>query len=226
MGLFIGRTINYYFNSKIIEPKVLRYISLYNIDRPAAMEIFSELTPDFINVIKGVMFTHRYQIFNTVDDLISISIEAFLTSLHRYDPTYKGLGKPENRLFSYLSLVSSRAMYFYNIKDLKKKRDYIEVELTDDVMENRNFTRNTNEVYGIIEGIDFNLKKNYLPIRKIFLEHISMGVFNKTEFTYEVENYIILNRCCGHSMRPHNKAQSIVRIFLNVITPIIKNHLR
>lgn len=112
-----------YFDIHEVQPYVMEYKEAYNNgDTEKAKEIFNYIYPDIDNVIHGVIYTHKYWVYDSVDDLKSIAIEALLgkSGLAKFDPDYIGFkGKKENLLFSYISLIAKRSIYFHCIR--KKK---------------------------------------------------------------------------------------------------------
>jgi hypothetical protein len=74
-------------------------------------------------VIKGVIFTAKLQRFESVDDCFSMGMEAVLTALPKFDPTFisSKTNKPAT-LFNYISLTAKRAIIYGTIRQ-KRHRD-------------------------------------------------------------------------------------------------------
>lgn len=108
-----------YFDSSVIQPKVEEYARVYAVDKERANAILKEIYPDLINIINGVIFTHKYHKYEPYDDLVGVAIEALVSpsGLARFNPQYTGFkGKKENLLFSYISLIAKRSIMFYTLR--------------------------------------------------------------------------------------------------------------
>jgi len=122
-----------YFNIEEIQPYVEEYAKYYFEDREKAMAIYKIIHNDILQVISGVIFTHKLHAYAEVDILKSVAIEALLSKsgLCKFDASYTGFkGKQENLLFSYISLIAKRSMQFHTIRD--KLRREQELSMLDD----------------------------------------------------------------------------------------------
>lgn len=111
-----------YFDIDKIQPRVEEYTQCFTSEPEKAKAIFKDIYPDLMNVINGVIFTHKFTRWAQVDDLQSVALEALLkpSGLANFNPNYTGFkGKKENLLFSYISLIAKRSMMYYTMKDRK-----------------------------------------------------------------------------------------------------------
>ncbi len=109
-----------YFSIEKVQPKVEEYARLY--PSPEAMQVFKEMYPDLRNVIHGVIHTHRFTRFESLEDLESIAFQALLgkSGLCKFNANYTNYkGKKENLLFSYISLIVKRSLIFYTSREAK-----------------------------------------------------------------------------------------------------------
>ena len=187
-----------YFDIEKIQPKVEEYAALYHTDREAANKIFTSIYNDILSVVNGVLFTQRYHKYENVDELKSVAIEALIgpSGLAKFNPSYTGFkGKKENLLFSYISLISKRSMYFYTLRN-KKYRETSSLYF-DDL--NEAPIAKSYEVFcpeDFIDEIDRDIRPKFenliiLPCYDYLIKYIKTnGRFNRKDFFIKVKSLI------------------------------------
>lgn len=81
-----------------------------------------------LDLIRGIIFTHRLQRFAPVEDCIAYATEAIIQALGRYDPNKILSSGKHPSLFNYLSLTAKRSIQFSTIKE--KKHDVLSYDFS------------------------------------------------------------------------------------------------
>jgi hypothetical protein len=111
----------YYFDAITVEPLILQWQKL-DPKSPEARVIFTEITKPILAIINGIIFTHKFTIWEPFDDLQQTAFEAVMTALQRYNPNYSEfVGKQKDLLFNYVSLTAYRCLKFYTTRNKKHR---------------------------------------------------------------------------------------------------------
>lgn len=232
-----------YFDSEKIQPKVEEYTRLYQTDRNKANDIFKEIYPDLIAVINGVIFTHKLHMYDDVDELQAVAMEALSgpSGLAKFNPNYTGFkGKKENLLFSYISLICKRSMSFYTLRN-KRVRAIAPLPVVDTGDVDRNFIiydDNFNTM-SFIEESDKYIRKFFIDTRfytcyDYLIKYIKInGRFNKRDFIHMVIKMLnteddIIPRVTTRTDKPNEKsrANTLIRRTLKLYKYHLNEYLK
>ena len=181
-----------YFNNDVVQGWIEEYLSYSEEERkedPHALLLREKILVEVSKVVNGIIFTHKFTIWEPYDDLFQEAMEASIKALEKFNPNYiTGAGKKATS-FNYFSLVAKRCLKFYTIRNRKFREnsqieDYTEsLTSTEDVDElnetiiSDDFIQQLNEVFS-----DQKVKK-LAPLVDILKEYLQkIGHFNKRDF--------------------------------------------
>lgn len=132
------------------------------------MEFLKEkIFKEVIKIINGIIFTHKFTIWESYDDLFQEASEACIKALPKFDPNYITSNGTRATAFNYFSLTAKRCLKFYTIRN-KKNRNHQQIEDYQHLMkEEHEFSRelvSDNFVRQVRQVFDNTKHKKFLPL--------------------------------------------------------------
>jgi hypothetical protein len=180
-----------YFNNEAITELIIEYLAYPLEDRTVekrALFLREQILKEVSKIINGIIFTHKFTVWEHYDDLFQEAAMACLKALDKFNPNYITSTGDKATAFNYFSLTAKRCLKFYTIRN-KKNRDNLGIEdhssnlIVDDDTDRKNteaFIENLVQETRII----FQKKhKKFNPLVDILDEYLhTMGSFNKRDF--------------------------------------------
>lgn len=124
-----------YYAEEIEKPKAIAYLNMPNrLEDPVAIKLRDEIIVNARPIVKAIIFTHRFQVYEPFEDCEMIGLEACTKALEKFNPNYviPSTGK-KVLLFNYFSLVAKNSMKWYTMQQQKHRlhynMDYAEITL-------------------------------------------------------------------------------------------------
>jgi hypothetical protein len=154
-------------------------------------KIFKEIG----KIINGIIFTHRFTVWENYDDLYQEAAEACLKALPKFDPNFITSSGQRATAFNYFSLTAKRCLKFYTIKN-KKHRDNYDIDDYSHTMTygDENHISESFLHDEIIQNIkrvfEANKYKKFIPLVEILQEYLEkIGEYNKRDFFRFAKSY-------------------------------------
>ena len=112
-----------YFNEEYILPRATEYKIA---DHNRREELLNEMYTQIYKLINGIIFTHRFQVYENVDELQSIALEAIIKSLETFNPNYITSKNQKVTIFNFMSLTAKRACQYHTIRE-KNNRENVKL---------------------------------------------------------------------------------------------------
>jgi len=180
-----------YFNNDAITELIVEYLAFPQEERTTdkrALFLREQILKEVSKIINGIIFTHKFTVWEYYDDLFQEAAMACLKALDKFNPNYITSSGEKATAFNYFSLTAKRCLKFYTIRN-KKNRDNLTIEEhTGNLIVDDDTDRKNNEAF--IENfvdetrIIFQRKhKKFIPLVDILDEYLhTMGAFNKRDF--------------------------------------------
>ncbi len=201
-----------YFDNDATTVLIMEYLDFPLEERTVnkrAMFLREEILKEVTKIVNGIIFTHKFIVWETYDDLYQEASMACLKALDKFNPNYiTSAGKPATA-FNYFSLTAKRCLKFYTMRN-KKNRDGLPIEdhmnnliLEDDT--NRKSQEEFIENFVYETRIIINRKyKKFDPLVTVLENFLRlMGTYNKRQF-------FSYAKCYGWS-------SNLIRKFLKII---------
>lgn len=188
-----------YFNNDEVQGWIVEYLGVDKEIRrsdPYALHLREKILVQVSKIVNGIIFTHKFTIWEPYDDLFQEALEACIKALEKFNPEYITSSGKLATAFNYFSLTTKRCLKFYTIRN-RKFRDNYQI---DEYSESLTSTHDIHEANQTIISDDFiqqlgqifsdskNKKLNPLvDILKEYLEKI--GQFNKRDFFRFAKSY-------------------------------------
>jgi len=180
-----------YFDNDAITELIVEYLAFSQEERTTnkrALFLREQILKEVSKIINGIIFTHKFTVWEYYDDLFQEAAMACLKALDKFNPNYITSSGEKATAFNYFSLTAKRCLKFYTIRN-KRNRDNLTIEehtnnlIVDDDTDKKNneaFIENFMEETRLI----FQKKhKKFLPLVDILDEYLhTMGAFNKRDF--------------------------------------------
>lgn len=103
---------NNYWDEEAIRPKIIAY---QQADEEERKKIYTQhLHTPIMAMIKAQIYTHKFMIYESYEDLVSVALENVLKQLDKYNPSHWVENKKRYaRAFDYFSLVIKQSMFYY-----------------------------------------------------------------------------------------------------------------
>jgi len=181
----------HYFNNLEVEGWVADYYSRFSDEErmsdPLARILYDKIFKEISKVINGIIFTHKYTIWEPYEDLFGEAAEACIKALPKFDPMFITSNGKNAILFNYMSITAKQCLKFYTIRNQKHRNhsqieDYAFLSKSEDHISTQIALDSFNKQIDTI----FNEKKNKRFIRlaghmKTYLERMG-GEYNKRDF--------------------------------------------
>lgn len=180
-----------YFNNDAITELIVEYLAFPQEERTTdkrALFLREQILKEVSKIINGIIFTHKFTVWEYYDDLFQEAAMACLKALDKFNPNYITSSGEKATAFNYFSLTAKRCLKFYTIRN-KKNRDNLTIEEhTNNLIVDDDTDRKNNEAF-IENFVDetrliFQRKhKKFIPLVDILDEYLhTMGAFNKRDF--------------------------------------------
>lgn len=151
-------------------------------------KIFKEV----IKIINGIIFTHKFTIWETYDDLFQEASEACIKALPKFDANFITSKGVKATAFNYFSLTAKRCLKFYTIRN-KDHRNHQQIEDHEHLLKYDNEFTEDIISENLIKEMKNILKKNhkkFLPLLDILSEYlIKFQTYNKRDFFRYAKSY-------------------------------------
>jgi len=180
----------HYFNNEEVEKWTKQYFEyseeerLFNKD---ARLLYDKIFIEINKIINGIIFTHKYTIWEPYEDLFAEAAEACIKALPKFDPTFITSDGKYATLFNYMSITAKQCLRFYTIRNQKHRNhsqieDYLHLSKTEDHISTKIALDSLFRQLDII----FNSKKNkrFEKLSKHFKDYLEKmgGEFNKRDW--------------------------------------------
>lgn len=176
-----------YFDENKVRPWVEEYLKLPIETRKTTepgKTLRNNITKEISNIVRAIIFTHRFIRFDDYDDLYQNAMEACIKSLEKFDPTY--VSKTTKKLatvFDYFSLTAKRCLIFITIRDQSRRNN---LELKENLYKSNNRYSDSNEfeIDSIVQCLQkIKISPKYKKINNLLILYLKYGkTFNKREF--------------------------------------------
>ncbi len=180
-----------YFNNEAITELIIEYLAYPLEERTVekrAIFLREQILKEVSKIINGIIFTHKFTVWEYYDDLFQEAAMACLKALDKFNPNYITSSGDKATAFNYFSLTAKRCLKFYTIRN-KKNRDNLGIEdhssnLTVDDNTSRKDTEDFIDNLVQETRLIFQKKhKKFNPLVDILDEYLhTMGSFNKRDF--------------------------------------------
>lgn len=180
-----------YFDNDAITILIVEYLNFpleERTENKRALFLREQILKEVSKIINGIIFTHKFTVWEYYDDLFQEAAMACLKALDKFNPNYITSSGEKATAFNYFSLTAKRCLKFYTIRN-KKNRDNLTIEEhTNNLIVDDDTDKKNNEAF-IENFVDetrliFQKKhKKFMPLVDILDEYLhTMGAFNKRDF--------------------------------------------
>jgi len=190
---------NYYFNNDVVQRDVEEYLSFPIDERKKnthTLYLREKIMVEVGKVTNGIIFKHKFTIWEPYDDLYQEAMEACTKALEKFNPNFITTKGERATVFNYFSLTAKRCLKFYTMRN-KKNRDNYAIEDYDTTLSydsgdpdgsqqiiSEEFIKHLKEIF-----LQFGYKK-FIPIIDILQEYLDkIGSFNKRDFFRFAKSY-------------------------------------
>lgn len=189
-----------YFDNDVVQGWIVKYLNYDPEDRqsdPSALQLREKILVEVSKIVNGIIFTHKFTIWEPYDDLFQEALEACIKALEKFNPNYVTSSGKLATAFNYFSLTTKRCLKFYTIRN-RKFRDNYQI---DDYSESLTSTEDgVHEMSHSIMSDDFiqqlyqifseQKTKKLNPLVDILKEYLDkIGHFNKRDFFRFAKSY-------------------------------------
>lgn len=172
-----------YFDEEVVRPWLLEYQSLPK-DSPDSARLRGKLMCEIGKIVKAIIHTHHFTMYEPYDDLYQEAIVACLKALDKFDPNYITDKGVHSSVFNYFSLTAKKTLIFYTLRQAKH-RGHADVDAMYDIPE-----QSTADVSALCDTLVQNIRRimteqkpSYLPLVDLLEEHLyAVGTFNRRKF--------------------------------------------
>ncbi len=172
------------------------FLKTVDFDERWKMEVLREkIFKEIGKIINGIIFTHRFTVWENYDDLYQEASEACLKALPKFNPEFITSSGQKATAFNYFSLTAKRCLKFYTIKNKKHRDNYDIDDYAHQMMceDNGNASQEFihNEVVMNIKRVfDSSKYKKFIPLVEILQEYLEkIGEYNKRDFFRFAKSY-------------------------------------
>lgn len=190
---------NYYYNNDIVQGWVEEYLQFDLEERkenPKALLLREKTMVEVGKVVNGIIFKHKFTIWEPYDDLYQEAMEACTKALEKFNPFFITSKGERATTFNYFSLTAKRCLKFYTMRNQKNRNNYG----IDDYANTLSYTKELTEHSTEMVSSEFikHLKeifiqsghKKFIPIIDILQEYLEkIGTFNKRDFFRFAKSY-------------------------------------
>lgn len=177
-----------YFDNDAITILIVEYLAFPIEERTTnkrALFLREQILKEVSKIINGIIFTHKFTVWEYYDDLFQEAAMACLKALDKFNPEYITSNGKKATAFNYFSLTAKRCLKFYTIRN-KKNRDNLAIDdhganlFSEEEANNSAFIENfVTEARLIVQ----KKHKKFNPLVDILDEYLhAMGTFNKRDF--------------------------------------------
>lgn len=189
-----------YFDNDVVQGWIVEYLDFDPEERqldPHALYLREKILVEVSKIVNGIIFTHKFTIWEPYDDLFQEALEACIKALEKFNPNYVTSSGKLATAFNYFSLTTKRCLKFYTIRN-RKFRDNYQI---DDYSESLTSTEESvHEMSHTIMSDDFiqqlyrifsdQKTKKLNPLVDILKEYLEkIGRFNKRDFFRFAKSY-------------------------------------
>ena len=191
---------NMYFKNDVVQSWIEDYLSypieIRKVD-DYCLKLRAKIMVEVSKIINGIIFKHKFRIWEAYDDLYQEAIEACLKALEKFNPNYITTKGEKATAFNYFSLTAKRCLKFYTIRN-KKNRDNSQVDEYENILyhecdpiENsntfvyENFIKELKNIFTEEQKL-----KKFLPLVAILQNYLEkIGDYNKRDFFRFAKSY-------------------------------------
>ena len=153
-------------------------------------KIFKEVS----KIINGIIFTHKFTVWEPYDDLFQEASEACIKALPKFNPNYVTSKGIKATSFNYFSLTAKRCLKFYTMRN-QKNRNHLPIEdynnatkyKEEDMSKSIVFDDFIRQLKTIFVGSKY---KKFIPLIDRLEEYLQkIGDFNKRDFFRFAKSY-------------------------------------
>ena len=187
-----------YYDNDVVQCKIVEYLGYEPEERKTdqhALKLRKEVLTEVGKIINGIIFTHKFTVWENYDDLYQEATEACIKALEKFNPEYVTTKGVKATSFNYFSLTAKRCLKFYTIRN-KKNRDNQHIDnfayklyINEDHSSTINIVVQ-NFIDQIKRSIEGTKHKKFLELVKILEEYLyKMGDYNKRDFFRFAKSY-------------------------------------
>lgn len=181
-----------YFDNKQVTDLILEYLE-YPLDQRTInkrpLYLRDLIIKEVSKIINGIIFTHKFTVWEHYDDLFQEAAVACLKALDKFNPNFITNDGKKATAFNYFSLTAKRCLKFYTIRN-KKNRDSQDIDdhendliIADNIHESFSDLTIKNLVRQLRLIFDNKKHKKFVKLIDIFEEYLDkVGFFNKRDF--------------------------------------------
>lgn len=187
-----------YFDNDAITELIVEYLAFPLEERTTekrALVLREQILKEVSKIINGIIFTHKFTVWECYDDLYQEASMACLKALDKFNPEYITSSGKKATAFNYFSLTAKRCLKFYTIRN-KKNRDNLEIEdhinnlFIDDEVDKKNNEAFIENFVDEVRLVFDKKHKKFIPLVDILDDYLkSMGTFNKRDFFKYSKSY-------------------------------------
>lgn len=190
---------NYYYDNDKVQGWVEEYLTYDHEDRksdPHCLVLRERTMVEVGKVVNGIIFKHKFTIWEPYDDLYQEAMEACTKALEKFDPTFITSKGEKATTFNYFSLTAKRCLKFYTMRNQKNRNNYGIDDYANTLSYSNELSENSTEI--VSSEFIKHLKeiflqaghKKFIPIIDILQEYLEkIGAFNKRDFFRFAKSY-------------------------------------
>lgn len=174
------------------------FIQTINSEKRSQMEFLHEkIFKEIGKIINGIIFTHRFTVWENYDDLYQEASEACLKALPKFNPEFITSQGKKATTFNYFSLTAKRCLKFYTIKNKHNRDNYAIDDYAHQMVSDGDGDNHVSQSFihsEIIQNIkrvfDTTKFKKFIPLVEILQEYLEkIGEYNKRDFFRFAKSY-------------------------------------
>jgi len=189
-----------YFDNNVVQGWIVQYLSYEPEDRKTdtnALELREKILVEVSKIVNGIIFTHKFTIWEPYDDLYQEALEACIKALEKFNPQYVTSNGTFATAFNYFSLTTKRCLKFYTIRNRKYRDNYQIDEYSEslissdgDVHESNHTIMSDDFISQLYQIFTDSKGKKLNPLVDILKEYLEkIGHFNKRDFFRFAKSY-------------------------------------
>jgi hypothetical protein len=190
---------NHYFNNAEVQGWIEQFLAIPVEKRDTnqkALLIREKIFGGVSKIINGIIFKHKFTVWEQYDDLFQEAAEACIKALPKFNPNFITSNGSKATAFNYFSLTAKRCLKFYTIKNKKHRNNLPMEEYGHElILEDTNDRMSLNTVWSdfiasVVKIFNSPKNKKFLPLIEILREYLDkMGNFNKRDFFRFAKSY-------------------------------------
>lgn len=177
-----------YFDNDATTVLIIEYLSFPLEERTIntrALFLREEILKEVSKIVNGIIFTHKFIVWETYDDLYQEASMACLKALDKFNPEYITSNGKKATAFNYFSLTAKRCLKFYTMKNKRNREglpieDHINNLTIEDRRNTEDFIKNLIYESRIIVNKKYKKFNTLVDVLEVYLD--TMKSYNKRDF--------------------------------------------